>query len=120
MMTPERKGKMDFVLRNRQPDLTVLLEDIEDPHNIAAVMRTCDAVGIQDVYVLNTGLTHNRRFGHKSSASAKLWVTRHEFDNLDECVAAIRTRVKKIYATHLSLYYVVLAMACLYQFHRII
>ena len=101
-MTSERKAKMDFVLNNRQPDLVVLLENIEDPHNVSAVMRTCDAVGIQDVYVLNTGITHHRKFGHKSSGSAKLWVTPHQFDNLDECIAAIRTRVNKIYATHLT------------------
>jgi len=52
-MTPERKEKLMAVLSKRQPDLTVVLENVFDPHNISAVMRTCDAVGIQEIYILN-------------------------------------------------------------------
>ena len=53
-MTPERTDRLLSVLNKRQPDLAVVLENVFDPHNISAVMRTCDAVGIQDLYVLNT------------------------------------------------------------------
>ncbi|HET6996808.1 MAG TPA: TrmH family RNA methyltransferase, partial [Chitinophagaceae bacterium] len=53
-MTPERKDKITSVLNKRQNDLTVVLENVFDPHNISAVMRSCDAVGIQDIYILNT------------------------------------------------------------------
>ena len=53
-MTPERFERLDSVLNKRQPDLTVVLENVFDPHNISAVMRTCDAVGIQDIFILNT------------------------------------------------------------------
>lgn len=53
-MTPERKNRITTVLNNRQPDLTVIIENVEDPHNIFAVMRTCDAVGIHEIYVINT------------------------------------------------------------------
>lgn len=53
-MTPERKEKLLSVLSKRQNDITVVLENVFDPHNISAVMRTCDAVGVQDIYILNT------------------------------------------------------------------
>lgn len=45
-MTPERIAKLTAVLAKRQPDLTVVLENVFDPHNISAVMRTCDAIGL--------------------------------------------------------------------------
>ena len=53
-MTPERTERLNNVLAKRQPGLTVVLENVSDPHNISAVMRTCDAVGVQDIYILNT------------------------------------------------------------------
>lgn len=59
-MTPERRDKLITVLSKRQPDLTVVLENVFDPHNISAVMRTCDAVGIQEVYILNTKIPRHK------------------------------------------------------------
>ena len=53
-MTPERRDKLLNVLSKRQANLTVVLENVQDPHNASAVMRTCDAVGIQEVYILTT------------------------------------------------------------------
>jgi tRNA (guanosine-2'-O-)-methyltransferase len=53
-MTPQRKEKLISVLGKRQNDITVVLENVFDPHNISAVMRTCDAVGVQEIYILNT------------------------------------------------------------------
>jgi len=109
-MTPERKAKISRVLNHRQPDLTVVMENVHDPHNIAAVMRTCDAVGIQEIFVLNTQIAKHNKFGKKSSASAAGWLTIHEFDDTEACIKTIRQRYTKIYATHLgeqahSLYY---------------
>ena len=54
-MTPEREERLKNVLHKRQPDLTVVLENVFDPHNISAVMRTCDAVDIQDMIDLLCG-----------------------------------------------------------------
>ena len=69
-MTPERSGRLSNVLQKRQPDLTIVLENVFDPHNISAVMRTCDAVGIQDIYILNNKIPPHRKWGEKSSSSA--------------------------------------------------
>jgi tRNA (guanosine-2'-O-)-methyltransferase len=101
-MTPERSGRLNFVLSNRQPDLTVVLENVFDPHNISAVMRTCDAVGIQDIYILNNKIPPHRKWGEKSSSSAAKWLTIHQFTDANECFAALRKKYSKIYTTHLS------------------
>ena len=101
-MTPERQTRLQDVLNKRQPNLTVVLENVSDPHNISAVMRTCDAVGIQDIYILNTMIAKHKKWGAKSSSSAAKWLTIHQYTNTQECFVALRQRFKKIYTTHLS------------------
>jgi tRNA (guanosine-2'-O-)-methyltransferase len=101
-MTPERTDKLIKVLSKRQANLTVVMENVQDPHNISAVLRTCDAVGIQDVYILTTKIPRHKKFGYKSSSSALKWLTIHEFDNLEACMKAVRKNFSKILTTHLS------------------
>ena len=101
-MTPERSANITRVLNHRQPDLAVVMEDIEDPHNAFAVMRTCDAVGIQDVYLINTGARKHKKFGKASSSSASKWLRIHRFDNIADCVATVKARYGKMYASCLG------------------
>jgi len=101
-MTPERKSKLESVLSKRQNDITVVLENVFDPHNISAVMRTCDAVGVQEIYVLNTKIPRHKKWGAKSSSSAAKWLTVYQFENADECFAELRKKYSKILTTHLS------------------
>lgn len=90
------------MLNRRQGNITVVLENVEDPHNISAVLRTCDAVGIQDVYVLTTKIPRHKRWGAKSSSSAAKWLTVHQFTDVQELFTVLRQRFDKIYTTHLS------------------
>lgn len=101
-MTGERTERLETVLNKRQPDLTVVLENVFDPHNISAVMRTCDAVGIQDIYILNNKIPPHKKWGAKSSSSAAKWLTIHQFTDAEECFTALRKNFSKIYTTHLS------------------
>ena len=101
-MTPERNDRLETVLSKRQPDLTVVLENVFDPHNISAVMRTCDAVGIQEIFILNHKIPPHRKWGAKSSSSAAKWLTIHQFTDAAACFAAVRKNYSKIYTTHLS------------------
>lgn len=101
-MTPERRNRLISVLNKRQPDLTVVLENVFDPHNISAVMRTCDAVGIQEIYVLTNKIPRHKKWGARSSSSAAKWLTIHQFDDLEQCITALRKKFSKIYTTHLS------------------
>lgn len=101
-MTPERSEKLLRVLHRRQSNLTVVMENVQDPHNISAVMRTCDAVGIQDIYILNTKIPRHKKFGAKSSSSASKWLTIHHFDDQVECFNELRKNYSTILTTHLS------------------
>ncbi len=101
-MTPQRDERLTAVLNKRQPDITVVLENVFDPHNISAVMRTCDAVGIQDIYILNHKIPPHRKWGEKSSSSAAKWLSIHQFTDPKSCFEALRKKYKKIYTTHLS------------------
>ena len=47
-LTEDRKKRIEYVLSNRTRAISVLLEDIYQYHNISAVLRTCDNLGIQD------------------------------------------------------------------------
>jgi tRNA (guanosine-2'-O-)-methyltransferase len=101
-MTPERRERLLSVLNKRQAGLTVVLENVQDPHNISAVMRTCDAVGIQEIYVLNNEIPKHKKWGAKSSSSAAKWLTIHQFTDTQECVKALRQRYDKLLTTHLA------------------
>lgn len=101
-MTPERSERLNNVLNKRQPNITVVLENVADPHNISAVMRTCDAIGVQDIYVLNTDIQRHKKWGAKSSSSAAKWLTVHQFTDVKSCFEALRKNYNKIYITHLA------------------
>jgi tRNA (guanosine-2'-O-)-methyltransferase len=79
------------------------LENVHDPHNISAVLRTCDSVGITDIYVLYTAVHKDRlELGKRSSSGARKWVNVHLYNDVDECMKAVKAKYSKIYATHLS------------------
>ena len=101
-MTPQRTQKLTSVLNKRQPDITIVLENVFDPHNISAVMRTCDAVGVQDIYILNTKIPRHKKWGPRSSSSAAKWLTIHQYENAEECFSSLRKRYSSILTTHLS------------------
>src|SRR5579871_3702058 len=90
-MTPEREQR-----------ITIVLENVFDPHNISAVMRTCDAVGVQDIFVLNTRIPRHKKWGAKSSSSAASWLTVHQYSDARTCFQDLRKRADRIYTTHLS------------------
>ena len=71
-MLPRRYQKLKQILDKRQPDLTVLTEDVHKIHNLSAILRTCDAVG---VFELNTINQHSQfpTFNQVAKGSQK-WV----------------------------------------------
>jgi tRNA (guanosine-2'-O-)-methyltransferase len=101
-MTPERREKLLSVLDKRQNNLTVVLENVFDPHNETAVMRTCDSVGIQDVFMINNRIPPQKNWGFRSGGSAKKWLTIHQFTNVADCFKELRSKYNKIFTTHLA------------------
>lgn len=100
--TPKRLEKLTRVLRNRQPNLTIVLENINDKHNLAACLRSCDAVGVSDVYILYHGEQPERKLGKNAAASATKWLNLHRHYNVEKCFADIRNKGMRIYTTALG------------------
>jgi tRNA (guanosine-2'-O-)-methyltransferase len=98
-------AKFKRVAARRQPDLTVILENVHDPHNVSAVLRSCDSVGIREIFVLYTdpGLDEDRlELGKRSSAGARKWVDVHFYADADVCFRRVRQRYSRILSTHLD------------------
>ena len=81
MPTQARIETIRRVVAHRQRGLVVVLEDIHDPHNAEAVLRTCDAVGVQDAYFVfeREEYYDPKRIGKQSSGSANKWMDCHIF-----------------------------------------
>jgi len=71
--TPQRKARIWEVLNKRQKDLTLVMDNIHDPHNVSAVMRSCDAFGVPLIHLYYTKESFPE-IGHKSSGAVKKWV----------------------------------------------
>jgi tRNA (guanosine-2'-O-)-methyltransferase len=99
--TEERLNKITRVLKSRQFGLNVVLENIHDPHNVSAIFRTCDAVGIPEVSLLyNT--EEFPKISKVSSASAMKWVKNSKYTDTSECYNNLRARGYRIFATALN------------------
>ncbi len=100
-MTEKRKEKFLSVIHRRQPGLTVVMEDIHDPHNVSAVLRSADAVGMMEVQLLYIN-EEFPKLGKKSSASANKWIARRQFKTVEACYDKLHEEGFVIYATHMG------------------
>jgi tRNA (guanosine-2'-O-)-methyltransferase len=101
--TQRRQERIESVLDRRQPTLTVVLEDVHDPHNASAVLRSCDAVGVVDVHLVYVHETPPRKsFGRSTSASAAKWLRITQHDSIEACYAVLRKQGFRIAATALE------------------
>ncbi len=101
MPTARRLQKMQKVLQNRQPDLTVVCENIHDPHNVSAILRTCDAVGIPSIHLVYT-TEKFPKLGRKSSASAINWIEIHRHRKYQGVQEMLKKQGMMLYGTSLD------------------
>ena len=99
-MTERRFRRIDAVLRRRQPDLTILAEDVYKPHNLSAMLRSADAVGIGHVHAVTP--TGGLPTYSATSASAEKWVTLEVHAGLDAALAHVRSLGMQVFAAHFS------------------
>ncbi len=99
--TEKRKNKITSVINSRQKSLNVIIENVHDPHNVSAIFRTCDSVGVNKVY-----LVYNKDkfpgIGKKSSASANKWVEKVKFKDLNECFSDLKEKGFKILVSSIT------------------
>ncbi len=102
-VTENRKLKIEGVVASRQEGV-VILEDIHDPHNAAAVLRSCDAFGIQKVcFIFDKQEAFNpKKIGASSSSSANKWLDFEVFKSTKECIDSLHSRGYVIYGTALD------------------
>ena len=98
-MTSERFQKIKDILNKRQPDLTVVMDNVHKPHNLAAIIRTCDAVGIGDIHGVST---NEQKVGVnlKSASGSNHWVNLHIHDSTSSIIRTLKKDDLSIYAAN--------------------
>lgn len=99
-MTQHRRYRILDMLRFRQPDLTIVAEAVHKPHNLSAVIRTCDAVGIGEIHAVAPASGMPKY--NETSAGAQRWVHVHEYDAIETAITAVQARGITVYAAHFS------------------
>lgn len=99
--SPRRVEKFRRVIERRQPDLTVVVENVFDPHNVSAILRTCDAVGVLRIELLYT-VEPFPKMGKKSSSSASKWIERRKHRSVEACFGALHAEGFQILASRVG------------------
>lgn len=103
-ITPSRRDKIDAVLQQRTRHVVPILEDITQPHNVSAAIRSIECFGVQDVHVVEQQSRYSINPGVSKGSSN--WVTlnryRHEGrNNAEECFTYLRSKGYRIAVTSL-------------------
>lgn len=101
-MTPKRFTKIKTVVDKRQKYLTLVLENIHDQHNVSAILRSADAVGIDKIYLIYNS-NKFPKIGRLSSASAKKWIELYRFKEVEDCFDTLKEENYKIYCSGIDL-----------------
>lgn len=97
-MNAQRFGRIRAVLERRQPDLTVLMEEVNKPHNFSAILRNCDAVGVLRAHAVlpEKGIDLH----HHTSAGTTRWVQVRVHDSAEDAVRHLKEEGFSILAAH--------------------
>ncbi len=99
-LLPRRFERLQSVLNHRMADLTVLLEHVEKPHNLSAILRSCDAVGALEAHAVSFE-GRPRTFNSTAQGSQK-WVPLHDHPNAETAIRCLKERGFRLYGTHLG------------------
>jgi tRNA (guanosine-2'-O-)-methyltransferase len=99
-MKENRVARITQLLNNRQPDLTVFMDQVHKPHNLAAIVRTCDAVGIGHVHAVRAEGGIKRCRG--TTMGSDRWVKTHRYDTFAQGMDVIRSQGMQVLAAHFS------------------
>jgi tRNA (guanosine-2'-O-)-methyltransferase len=100
-LLPERRARIDEVVARRTRTLTVVMEAFCDPQNVNAVLRTCEAFGVQDVHAVEGPMKPYDR-NKKISQNADKWLDVRRWRSSAECLGHLREAGFAIYVTHLG------------------
>jgi tRNA (guanosine-2'-O-)-methyltransferase len=100
-LVPARRARVDEVVAGRTRTLTVVMESFCDPQNVNAVLRTCEAFGIQELHAVEGPMKPYER-NKKISQNADKWLDVRRWTSTGECLRHLRAEGFAIYATHLD------------------
>ena len=100
MSTPRRYHRLRAVLDRRQPDLTVLMEDVRVPRNLAAILRSCDAVGVFEAHAVWP--EGRLKISRPASGGNRKWLPVRKHRTLPEALERVRSRGLRVLAAHPS------------------
>ena len=101
MPTEARVKRVRDVLSSRQPDLRVIFEELTNPHNASAVLRTCDAAGVLHVHFVAAG-SKDFPINKAISTRADKWVELHHHPSMAECISHLKKKRFQVAATCLA------------------
>ena len=99
-LLPRRYERLKSVLNKRMSNLTVLIENVEKPHNLSAIIRSCDAVGVLEVYAIfnkEKFLTFN-----STAQGSQKWVQINQYKETTEAIKILKNKGFKLYGTNLN------------------
>lgn len=97
MVSDERAARIDAVLDARLTSVSVALEDLYDPHNGAATLRTCEAFGLQDLHAIE--VDHRFSANKGITKGCDRWLDLHRWPDPVSCVTSLRDRGFRVLAT---------------------
>jgi len=103
-MSISREAKLEQIAQRRQRDVILVLENIHDPHNAAAICRSADSFGIQHIWLICETVPQWDLFelGKKSSAFTSKWMSFRTFNTTLDCLRTLKERDFSIYSTILD------------------
>jgi len=99
-LLPRRFERIKSVLNKRMSDLTVLVENVEKPHNLSAIIRSCDAVGVLEAYAV---FNKEKFLAFNSTAQgSQKWVQINQYKKTSEAIKVLKEKGFKLYGTNLN------------------
>ena len=98
-MSPERYARIRHFLSLRQPSLTLCLEQLNKPHNVSAIVRSCDAVGVYEVHAV---WDEKPQFRKSTAMGSENWVYTKEHACIEDAVGHLKTQNMQVLVTNLS------------------
>lgn len=98
-MTPNRYQRIRTMLSQRQTDLTVCMEHVHKPHNVSAVVRNCDAIGIHHVHAV---WDHTTKLRGGTAMGSQNWVKLHVHAQIEQAITQFKQQNMQVLVTHLS------------------
>lgn len=99
-MLPRRFERLKSVLDRRMADLTVLLEHVEKPHNLSAILRSCDAVGALEAHAVS--LDGRPRTFNSTAQGSQKWVSLRDHPDISSAIEHLKASGFRLYGTHLG------------------